>query len=203
MSEKVMVFHEGHMEGFKFIGASSKIEDFNEFFFNVLPHACFMDRVRMERNPEFKQIIPYTLVRYNGKFLAYKRSKTGGEGRLHNKWSIGFGGHINPEDDASGSLQAAIGMCMAREMTEELEWTEPAALVCAEYKETALLYDPSNDVGKVHFGVVMSVMLPPDFNPDTVKIAEDAIAEIRWVTREEAAGLENLENWSRILLGVL
>lgn len=203
MFEKVMVFPEGRMELLNFIGASSSYKDFDEFFFNILPYASFMNRAKAEKDPTYKQIIPYTLIRHDGKFLAYRRSSTGGEGRLHNKWSIGFGGHINPEDDASGSLQAAIGMCMAREMTEELEWTEQEALVCAEYKETGLLYDPSNDVGKVHFGVVMSVMLPPDFNPDSVKIAEDAIAEIKWVTREEAAGLENLENWSRLVLGIL
>jgi predicted NUDIX family phosphoesterase len=200
MTEQVLVFDEGRLEGLQFTGTSKTIKDFDEFFFNVLPHAFFLDRDFVENKPRFKQLIPYTVIQHKDKILAYKRSKAGNEGRLRNKWSIGFGGHINPEDFLTGNLQAAIGMCMAREITEELEWLTPEALACAKYKETALIYDPSNDVGKVHFGIVISITLSDDFDYSMVTKVEDEIAEIRWVTKEEASSLENLENWSKLLL---
>jgi predicted NUDIX family phosphoesterase len=200
MNEQVLVFDEGRLEGLQFTGASRSIKNFDQFFFDVLPHAFFLERELAENSPEFKQLIPYTIIQYKDKILAYKRSKAGNEGRLRNKWSIGFGGHINPEDFLTGNLQAAIGMCMAREITEELEWSTPESLAAAKYKETALLYDPSNDVGKVHFGIVITIQLSDDFEYSMVSKVEDEIAEIRWVTKEEARELENLENWSKLLL---
>lgn len=203
MTEQVLVFEEGRMESLRFSNATRDMRDFEEFFFNILPHAFFMDRDKAEKDMAFKQIIPYTVIVHKDKILAYKRSKKGNEARLTNKWSIGFGGHLNPEDHMTGNFQASLGMCMAREMTEELNWSTPEALACAKYKEIALVYDPSNEVGRVHFGVVVSVELSEDFESSMVTRSEEEIAEIRWVTKEEALELENLESWSQLVLKVM
>ena len=58
----------------------------------------FMDRGEAEDDPSHKQLIPYALFHYKGKFLNYQRGKSGGEARLHAKRSLGIGGHINPVD---------------------------------------------------------------------------------------------------------
>jgi len=60
----------------------------------------FLPRSQAEENPEFKQIIPYVLIRKGGRWLHYIRGKGSGEKRLVAKGSIGVGGHINPEDQS-------------------------------------------------------------------------------------------------------
>ncbi len=59
----------------------------------------FMPRPQAEKDPSFKQLIPYVIMTCDGKYLSYVRGKRAGETRLVAKRSIGIGGHINPTDD--------------------------------------------------------------------------------------------------------
>src|SRR4030095_16162199 len=65
----------------------------------------FVERAVAERTPSWKQIIPYTLVQCGERVLLTRRTKGGGEARLHDKHSIGIGGHINPVDLEQGTLR--------------------------------------------------------------------------------------------------
>jgi len=56
----------------------------------------FIERPRAEEDPTYRQIIPYALVRYRGRYLLMRRTQGGGEARLHNRYTLGVGGHINP-----------------------------------------------------------------------------------------------------------
>src|SRR4030042_1570946 len=58
----------------------------------------FINRSEAEKDPSYKQIIPYVIMCHNGKFLSYVRGKKAGEKRLLGLRSIGIGGHINPID---------------------------------------------------------------------------------------------------------
>ncbi|HIE71625.1 MAG TPA: hypothetical protein EYP98_16440 [Planctomycetes bacterium] len=88
----------------------------------------FVDREQAEANPAWKQWIPYCMLRCgdwstaavpstaedNRGVLLVQRTKKGGETRLHESWSIGLGGHIEPIDVAPASKaaldsQAALG----------------------------------------------------------------------------------------------
>ena len=60
----------------------------------------FMPRSQAEKDPSFKQLIPYVIMNCGDKFLSYVRGKRAGETRLVGNRSIGIGGHINPADDA-------------------------------------------------------------------------------------------------------
>lgn len=60
--------------------------------------ASFMDREAAENDPSHKQIIAYAIFCHQGRILHYTRGGSGGEARLHDKGSIGIGGHINPVD---------------------------------------------------------------------------------------------------------
>src|SRR5512143_2337388 len=62
-------------------------------------HTRFLSRSEAENDPSFKQVIPYVLVRKNGRYLHYIRGKGSGEKRLVAMGSIGIGGHINPSDE--------------------------------------------------------------------------------------------------------
>ncbi|MCK4887990.1 MAG: hypothetical protein KAS96_11430, partial [Planctomycetes bacterium] len=44
-----------------------------EIFVQGVP--CFMNRSQAEKNPDYKQIIPYVIMSYDGKYLSYVRGK--------------------------------------------------------------------------------------------------------------------------------
>ena len=151
----------------------------------------FIDRNDAEDDPGHKQIIPYAIFRYGDKFLHYVRGGAGGEKRLAAKGSIGIGGHINDTDGESGSLANATYLAgVDREVREELEidgnFTQ---------KAVALLNDDTNDVGKVHLGVVHLV----DLDTDAVKPNEAAITDLEFLTLDELRErADRLETWSQI-----
>jgi predicted NUDIX family phosphoesterase len=102
----------------------------------------FEPRAAMERDPRFKQVIPYLVLRDRGRYFLMRRTRAGGDERLHDRFSIGVGGHLNPGDvDLPGGL--------AREWAEEL-----AADFVPEFRLLGLLNDDQTDVGRVHLGVV-------------------------------------------------
>ncbi len=68
------------------------------FAAKVARHGFYVERERAERTPEWKQVIPYSVVLCDGKVFLLRRTKGGGEARLFDKLSIGVGGHINPID---------------------------------------------------------------------------------------------------------
>jgi predicted NUDIX family phosphoesterase len=110
----------------------------------------FVDRDEAERTPALKQPIPYCLVSRPGELLRVQRLKRQSEGRLHGLYSVGLGGHVNPQDAArhgSGPIEAAL----RRELSEELiipqlDGQRPRLL--------GLLNDDSTEVGSVHVGLV-------------------------------------------------
>ena len=159
-------------------------------------HNLFLPRPAAEEDPSYKQLIPYLVIRHGDRVLCYTRGQAGGEERLHAKMSIGIGGHINDGDTHAEHFdEAAYFRAVERELHEELEIRGP-------YRQhiAALLNDDSNDVGRVHLGVVHLVEVDStDIHP-----REDAICDLQFLTAQELAPLsDRLESWSRICLGGL
>jgi len=151
----------------------------------------FMLRSDAEKNPAFKQIIPYALLVHEGRVLHYVRGKKAGEQRLVSKGSIGIGGHMNDQDEGLFALDLeAYQAGVQREVDEELKVKSP-------YRNTvvALLNDDSNEVGQVHLGVVHIFTLE---TPEVQK-REAMITELEFLTVEElGAKKDSLESWSQI-----
>ena len=157
----------------------------------------FMDRGKAEDDPSFKQIIPYALFHHNGKYLHYTRGKSGGESRLHAQGSVGVGGHINPVDERADPLGKATYLAgVEREIDEELNITGGH-----KNRIVGLLNDDSNDVGKVHLGVVHIF----DLESENVTSAEDALANLAFQSSEDLTGKlhGSLETWSRFCIDEL
>lgn len=157
----------------------------------------FMDRAAAEEDPTHKQLIPYVLIRLNGQFVHYSRSKAGGEARLHSKRSMGIGGHINPEDQREDHLGLETYMAgVEREIAEEV-------IIDGTYtqKIIGLLNDDSNEVGKVHLGVVHLF----DVTGNSVQSNEDAIADLQLSSIDMLQGElhESLETWSQLCSDIL
>jgi predicted NUDIX family phosphoesterase len=102
----------------------------------------YFPRSAAESDPSLKQIIPYLVLRDGDRIFLMKRTKAGGDARLHDRYSIGVGGHLNPGD-------SSILGGLAREWREELE-----ADFLPEFVFLGLLNDDTVDVGVHHLGVV-------------------------------------------------
>jgi predicted NUDIX family phosphoesterase len=150
-----------------------------------------------ELNKYCKQPIPYAVIRQGDKLFLYKRLVGGGEARLHNKLSLGVGGHMNY---VSGKdFKGIISENLERELNEELD-------IKAEQKEytfLGLINDDSNSVGEVHIGLLIIIDIDGDA---TVEVKETDQLQGEWVTIEqllESDVYESLENWSKITVDAL
>jgi predicted NUDIX family phosphoesterase len=187
-------------ELFDSLGAFQGINtDVNRYYPALLDPSnnFFIDRAAAEEDPSHKQLIPYALFHYQGKFLNYQRGKSGGEARLHAKRSLGIGGHINPVDTRDDHLGLETYMAgVEREIEEELNINGKHT-----QKIVAVLNDDSNEVGKVHLGVVHLFEL----ESDDVNSNEDSIADLKFSTITELQGemRDSLESWSQFCVDIL
>lgn len=181
--EKVLVFPAFVLEPYKQHlkdGCITDAEVISQLQKEAIEKSFLMERNIAEFDTEFKQIIPYCLLTNNGNVLAYQRTSKGGEDRLHHKWSIGIGGHINQCD---GDYFDAV----KREVREEV-----GVELTIEPKTIGIIYDDSNSVGQVHIGFVHLI---PIESADQIKAEDLALTNFYWA---DPGLLENLEGWSTI-----
>jgi len=160
--------------------------------------AHFMPRSQAEQDPAYKQIIPYVIMAHQGTYLTYVRGRRAGESRLVGNRSIGIGGHINPADDMPlfnahffETYLTAVQREVAEEVSVEASHTD---------RVVALLNDDSNDVGRVHLGVVHYWKLETPM----VRRREQMITQMGFMTPAELQKVrEELETWSSLCLDSL
>jgi predicted NUDIX family phosphoesterase len=143
----------------------------------------FLLRATAEESPQYRQIIPYVIIRHGDAYFVLERTPKQSETRLHNKLSLGIGGHINPGHDLAAGLQ--------QELNEEVTIDAPYKL-----EFTGILNDESTEVGRVHLGAVH--ILEPEAPRVSVRETEKMTG--RWVARNDLGGLrERMETWSQIV----
>ncbi|RMH16249.1 MAG: hypothetical protein D6698_10000 [Gammaproteobacteria bacterium] len=80
-----------------------------------------LERNRAETDENYRQIIPYVVFYDNrptrGSYLVYRRS--GSESRLHQHWSMGFGGHVDVKPPIQDPWKETY-IAALREVDEEL-----------------------------------------------------------------------------------
>ncbi|MBT1247224.1 MULTISPECIES: NUDIX domain-containing protein [unclassified Thermosipho (in: thermotogales)] len=111
----------------------------------IKEYGKFVDRNTAENDEAIRQVIPYIILRENNKFLLFKRTTAQGEKRLHNKITIGVGGHINTEDSVDPI--EALKKGMLREINEEVD----VEIKNIEY--LGLINVTDNPVSRVHVGL--------------------------------------------------
>jgi predicted NUDIX family phosphoesterase len=144
----------------------------------------FEPRAAMERDPRFKQVIPYLVLRDGGRYFLMRRTRAGGDARLHERFSIGVGGHLNPGDvDLAGGL--------LREWAEEI-----AADWVPEFGLLGLLNDDETEVGRVHLGVVYLA----DAAGRTVTVRETDKLEGQFADPAALLAVyDRMETWSQLV----
>src|SRR5436190_11749488 len=153
----------------------------------------FTARGPAETNPALKQIIPYVLLVHGDRVFHYVRGKRSGEQRLVAKGSVGIGGHMNDGDEGLFSLDAAAYNTAVQREVAEAMFVETAYTNHA----VALLNDDSNDVGKVHLGVVHIFKLAEE----KARKRESVITEAGFLSLEELRSRRDaLETWSQLCI---
>ncbi len=190
------LFPESYPQGFHALSrdAAGKLEAC------IAERGFFVERDRAEVEPEWKQVIPYLVVTSPEGVLLLKRTKGGGDARLHDKLSIGVGGHLNPVDAEGEKLGARAGLVARgarRELHEELGLEvdrAPAVL--------GLINDDANPVGAVHVGLVGVVRLdraPTIAETDVIEGRSAPVEELQRMRRDGS----NFETWSALLIDQL
>jgi predicted NUDIX family phosphoesterase len=197
-----LLFPHYYPHGLQAFGKDLGREEFEE---RALEHGFFVERPYAERSPHLKQIIPYALVCCGDEILMVRRLNKGGESRLHDKLSIGIGGHINPIDiDNETSEHLAAGgetnlftAATARELHEELAITGDFSA-----RAVGLLNDDSNPVGAVHLGLVQVVQVRGSVTIREVDQLEGRLMRTSKLQALRADGA-NFETWSALLVDSL
>jgi predicted NUDIX family phosphoesterase len=162
--------------------------DLEPYLAAVHAHGEFRPRVDAETDPSWKQVIPYLLLRDGDRIFLMRRTRAGGDERLHDRYSIGIGGHVNPED---GDIRGGLG----REWAEEID-----AGFQPDFQPVGVLNDDSNAVGAVHLGLVYEA----DAGGRPVAIREREKLEGSFATIEEVRAVaDRLETWSSLLFEFL
>lgn len=144
----------------------------------------FRPRAEVEIDRRWKQVIPYLVLRDGPRYFLMRRTQAGGDARLHDRWTIGVGGHLNPGDvDLAGGLR--------REWREEIraDFEPPFQLI-------GLLNDDTGDVGAVHVGAVYVA----DAAGQPVEIRETEKLAGAFATPVDVAGVvDRMESWSALV----
>jgi len=199
MEEHVLVvptqiFHTlGHFQGF-----DTDVDRYR----NVLLDATniqFRPRSEVETDPGFKQLIPYMIFCHTDssghvRIFQYVRGKGMGESRLHQKRSIGVGGHIAAEDQGQHSADI-YREGMLRELHEEVILHTTFTEQCV-----GLINDDSTEVGRVHLGIVHRFDVA---EPNVISNESDLIESGFMPLEELRKHREQMESWSAISLDAL
>lgn len=185
MSEEILITVPRTL--FDKIGSFQGIIPFGPKHLPLLDRQNFVEIPRQdaEEDPTYKQLIVYCTIRDRLQFLTYWRSPKGGDKRLHRKFTMGFGGHVNTED------HTFIG-ALARELREELG-NSPVRSI----ELRGLINDDSNKIGEVHLGLYYEVILFRWSGEDTGDLNVERASLTSWKTLED--NYEDMESWSKLV----
>jgi predicted NUDIX family phosphoesterase len=190
MSEQVLVVRRELVESF-LQGREGLVTDNLEVIFEqILKDHLFVPRRDAEYDFDLKQVIPYVIIRCRDNFLLLRRTSKQTEKRLHNKYSLGIGGHINPSLPDNGDPNIII-KGLHRELNEEILLEGAGTLT---FK--GVINDESSSVSKVHLGLLYVL---------EVESHEYAIREVdkmtgQWMDERGIMAVYDLmETWSQIV----
>ena len=169
----------------------------------ILNDLLVLSRSEAEKNERYKQLIAYILIRCGQSYFTYRRTGRLGDERLRQKYSIGFGGHINVTDTDKDQLSLFgteekgkdfILQAVLREIREELTIKE--SINKPEF--ISFINDDSNEVGKVHFGIVWLLKIN---NLQNIGKREKGMSELRFYDLPSLLSKKTVfETWSQLLI---
>lgn len=198
-----------------FIPAFFPLLEFNAFDNDHIPQISetspvgFVRRGDCEYSSDYRQIIPYIVFtnRLGNEFFGYWRGTKGAENRLHDKFSVGIGGHINTYDlignEPKPSFFSVFMRGCLREINEEVIADKETPFNESDFRERAtflgVINDTISDVDCRHVGFLYVVKV------STVEPVASEIAQSGWFSMHGVPDecYDKAENWSKIALGVM
>lgn len=165
-------------------------ENLNHYLTIIQNHQEFLPRADMEIDQTYKQIIPYLIFKHHDRYFLMQRSANASEQRLQNKFSLGIGGHIRKED----MVGKTIFDWAQREFHEEVSYQGALKI-----EPLGILNDDSNEVGKVHIGLVLLLHGDSDNIHIKSELKSGTLATLEECKEKSAF----LESWSSVVLNHL
>jgi predicted NUDIX family phosphoesterase len=174
----------------------------SEVLKKIVQNGLFLRRSELEEDPSFKQIIPYAIisnkepersgVRQSQSFYLFKRTSKQTEKRLHNKFSLGVGGHMNPHDSMESKEQYLIDE-LKRELYEEVKLLNGCLIEDIEF--IGFINDDTISVGSVHIGLLYNIHV----SNKEVYINETDKMTADWIDKPNLAEFyDGMESWTKI-----
>jgi predicted NUDIX family phosphoesterase len=175
----------------------------SEVLNKIVQNGLFLRRSELEEDPSYKQIIPYAIisnkepggieVRQSQSFYLFRRTSKQAEKRLHNKFSLGVGGHMNPKDSMESKEQYLIGE-LKRELFEEVKLLNGCLIEDIEF--IGFINDDTIPVGRVHIGLLYNIHV----SNKEVYINETDKMTADWIEKSNLAEFyKGMETWSKIV----
>ena len=168
------------------------IKENSEVLKRIVQNGLFLRRSELEQDPSFKQIISYAIISNNDSFYLFRRTSGQTEKRLHNKFSLGAGGHMNPDDSSESKEQYLIDE-LKRELFEEVRLLNGCLIEDIEF--IGFINDDTIPVGRAHIGLLYNIHV----SNKEVYINETDKMTAEWVDKSGLAEFyEGMETWSKI-----
>ncbi|HEY9287733.1 MAG TPA: NUDIX hydrolase, partial [Candidatus Dormibacteraeota bacterium] len=159
----------------------------------IRSRSFFKLRAEVEEDPAYQQIIPYVVFRHHDRYFLTHRLRRSSERRLRHLYSLGVGGHINPEDvtDAADPIEAGL----RREWEEEVVYQGRFST-----RLIGAINDQSTAVGRVHVGLIFLV----EGDRPEISIREvDKLAGALFELDAMRSYYLDMESWSQLIFDYL
>jgi predicted NUDIX family phosphoesterase len=178
------------------------IEGNSDVLKRIVQDGLFLKRSELEEDPSFKQIIAYAIisnnehersgVRQSQSFYLFRRTSGQTEKRLHNKFSLGVGGHMNPADSMKSKEQYLVDE-LKRELFEEVKLLNGCFIEDIEF--IGFINDDTISVGRVHIGLLYNIHV----SNKEVYINETDKMTADWIDKPNLAEFyKGMETWTKI-----
>ena len=169
------------------------IKENSEALKRIVQNGLFRKRSELEQDPSFKQVIPYAIISNNESFCLFKRTSGQTKKRLHNKFSLGVGGHMNPGNSKESNEQYLINE-LKRELFEEVKLLNGCLIEDIEF--IGFINDDTISVGRVHIGLLYNIHV----SNKNVVINETDRMTADWIDKPDLAEFyEGMETWTKII----
>jgi predicted NUDIX family phosphoesterase len=159
----------------------------------IVQNGQFLRRSELEEDPSYKQIIPYAIISHKDSFYLFRRTAGQTEKRLHNKFSLGVGGHMNQGDSVNLKEQFIIHE-LKRELSEEVKLLNNCLIEDIEF--IGFLNDDTIPVGRVHIGLLYNIHV----SNKELSVNEKDKMSADWIEKSNLSEFyEGMETWSKII----
>ncbi|HYM49302.1 MAG TPA: hypothetical protein VET65_01905 [Candidatus Limnocylindrales bacterium] len=177
-----LLFPDGEWTGFRETGLEDLVERIRRGYH-------FRPRREVEGDPSEPQIIPYVVFRHEDRYFLTHRLRRSSERRLRHLYSLGVGGHINPEDVEGAADPIDAGL--RREWEEEVVYHGTVA-----YRLIGAINDATTEVGRVHLGLIYLL----DGEREDIAIREvDKLAGALLPLEAMRSYYLDMESWSQLI----